>query len=219
MDLHPTDQVRASSASLHELPESDPSSQLPQAPTRESMSQCMSGAASESGTESATEAALRAVTSRMPIVSDASYPASPAPRSPAAFDSGSFSRRYPSQGRDENRRAALSYIPPVMLAYFLGRRAGPYLRFHAAQGLTLTLIALGLVVVRWLVFGALDSVQSLAMVFLEIGLTWIFALICLTLVGLWIWGIIAALAGKDTVLPLVGRLAERILAATAGRAI
>lgn len=159
--------------------------------------------------------ALPAMPVRLPNASDSQ---GWLPRSPTAFDSGSYIRRLESPGREENRRAALSYIPPIMLAYFLGRRASPYLRFHAAQGLALSLFALALVVARWLVFGALDSVQSLAMVFFEIGLTWVFALVCLALVGLWLWGTAAALAGKDTALPLAGRLAERILAATSKRA-
>lgn len=200
MGLRSSDQ--ASSTVVHELIEP---AELPAA----------SGSMREAASGAATNPASPTVVAPRP---DASDSGGWLPRSPTAFDSGSYIRRFESQGREENRSAALSYFPPVMLAYFLGRRASPYLRFHAAQGLALTLVALALVIARWLVFGALDSVQSLAMVFFEIGLTWVFGLVCLALVALWLWGIVAALAGKDTVLPLVGRLAQRIIVVAAGRA-
>ncbi|HEX6818457.1 MAG TPA: hypothetical protein VF120_08785 [Ktedonobacterales bacterium] len=202
MDLHPSDQPRTSSVSVRDV---------------SAQSRFLGETASGGLTAPALPAALSSMADSSdprgwlpcdPNVSD------PSASGPSAFDSGSFIRRYESQGPEENRRAALAYVPPIALAYFLGRRASPYLRFHAAQGLAFELIAIALVIGHWLIFGALDSVQSLAMVFFEIGLTWIFALVCLVLAGLWVWGILAALAGKDTSLPLIGQLGARLLEAT-----
>ena len=94
------------------------------------------------------------------------------------MSSGSYARLYASPGPDENHRAALSYVPLVALAFLFDKRGSFYLRFHAAQGLALTLVALALGAAHWLIFGTLDSVPSLAMVFVELALTWLFAVVC-----------------------------------------
>lgn len=146
-----------------------------------------------------------------------SLPGEPGESLPS-MSSNSYARLYASPGPDENRRAALSYFPLVALAFLFDKRRSPYLRFHAAQGLALTLVAVALAVAHWLIFSALDSVPSLGMVFVEIALTWLFALVCVALAGLWLWGIVAAFIGKDPSLPLIRRLAERILAGAFARA-
>ena len=56
------------------------------------------------------------------------------------MSSGSYARLYASPGPDENHRAALSYVPLVALAFLFDKRGSFYLRFHAAQGLALTLV-------------------------------------------------------------------------------
>jgi hypothetical protein len=67
-------------------------------------------------------------------------------------------------------------------------------------------VALG--AARWVLFGLLDSVSSLAVVFFEQGLACVFALVALAFVGLWLWGTLSGFGGRYTKLPIIGELAE-----------
>jgi uncharacterized membrane protein len=113
-----------------------------------------------------------------------------------------------SLGIDPQIGAGLSYLPLVGLVFFFVEKTNRFIRFHATQSILLSLAFVVLGVVRWALFGLLDSISSLAVLFFEQGLACVFALVTLAFAGLWLWGLISGFSGKFTKLPLIGDLAE-----------
>jgi uncharacterized membrane protein len=113
-----------------------------------------------------------------------------------------------SLGIDPQIGAGLSYLPLIGLIVFFVEKTNRFIRFHAAQSILLYLAFVVLGVARWVLFGLLDSISSLAVVFFEQGLACVFGLVTLAFVGLWLWGLISGFTGKYTKLPIIGELAE-----------
>lgn len=88
-------------------------------------------------------------------------------------------------------------------------------KFHAAQALCLSVVAIVIGIVDSIVQGALgfglassSSAASLGAGGLALLFACLFGILGLVVFAFWIWGMIAAFTGKPTKLPIVGSIAE-----------
>lgn len=90
-----------------------------------------------------------------------------------------------------------------------------FVKFHAAQALSLGLVQVVLFFVYLFVNGALDvglsatnGAANAGAIGLGLVLACVEGIIGIALFAFWIWGMIAAFTGKPTKLPIVGSIAE-----------
>jgi len=88
--------------------------------------------------------------------------------------------------------AALSYLHFLVLVPFFMKKDNPFIRFHVKQGF----ILVGL----WIVF----------YVFKTLGITIIFSLILLAIIGLSIYGLYNVFLQRKVQLPLIGKFSDKI---------
>jgi uncharacterized membrane protein len=95
---------------------------------------------------------------------------------------------------DDHIIACLSYLGILFLIPLLAKKDSKFCMFHAKQGLALFIVSI--------IISFLGMIPLLGW-FIILPLGMLFVLI------LAIWGIVAALQGKETKLPLIGSLAEK----------
>jgi len=98
---------------------------------------------------------------------------------------------YVSEGKGV---AWLSYFGILVLIPILLKKDNPFVKFHVRQGIAL--------LIAWICLAFICFIPFIGWIIGTIG--WIFLLV------LTIWGIISALQGKETSLPLINALAEKI---------
>ncbi|MBI2589504.1 hypothetical protein HYW32_00510 [Candidatus Berkelbacteria bacterium] len=86
--------------------------------------------------------------------------------------------------------AVIAYIGILFLIPLLAKKDSPYAQYHAKQGMVLFLVSVVIGFIAWIPL---------------IG--W---LIALGVVALWITGVVNALSGKMTPLPIIGQYAEKL---------
>jgi uncharacterized membrane protein len=100
----------------------------------------------------------------------------------------------PSQKRQTNINALISYIGPLCLIPLLTKDQDEFVKFHMKQGL----ILFGLEVAGWIIFSIITFLWFLSPL---VGLVWLI---------LSIIGIINVVKNEKKELPLVGKFAEKI---------
>ncbi len=102
---------------------------------------------------------------------------------------------YTQQDIDENKIiAALSYFGLLVLVPLLAKKESPYCQFHAKQGLVL------------LILGVLLGIIAVIPI-----LGWIIAILgSILMVVLFFIGVINALSGKTSQLPLIGQYGDKL---------
>ncbi|HEX8728683.1 MAG TPA: DUF4870 domain-containing protein [Ktedonobacterales bacterium] len=90
-----------------------------------------------------------------------------------------------------------------------------FAKFHAAQALCLSVVAIVLGIVDSIIQGALGFGLGSSSTAVNLGaggmallFGCLFGILALVVFGFWIWGMIAAFTGKPTKLPVVGSIAE-----------
>ncbi|MFZ5391600.1 MAG: DUF4870 domain-containing protein [Patescibacteria group bacterium] len=94
---------------------------------------------------------------------------------------------------EENKlMAVLGYLGILLLVPLLAKKDSPYAQFHAKQGLVLVIFGIALGIIAVIPF-----------------LGWIVSILgYLTFMVFWVMGIINAVSGKMTELPLIGQYAK-----------
>ncbi len=113
-----------------------------------------------------------------------------------------------SLGIDPKVGAGLSYLPLIGVIFIVVEKSNRFIRFHAAQATLIYCAFVVLFIIRAAMFGALDRIQSLAVLFLGQGIACVFGLVTLAFALLWLWGLILGFTGRYTKLPFIGELAE-----------
>jgi uncharacterized membrane protein len=130
-----------------------------------------------------------------------------------------------SLGMEAPTAAGLSYLsmfllgPIIPLVFFFVEKQNRFIKFHAAQGILLSITGFVLGVVWGIVstvltIGAAASsndptgAASAGAGFALLGLGCVFAFISLALFAFVVWGAVAGFTGKYTKLPLIGGIAE-----------
>jgi len=120
-----------------------------------------------------------------------------------------------STGLDENIAALLAYIAGWVsgLVFFLIEKDSKLVRFHAVQSLILSVCAIVVGIVLWVVWIVLAIVASQiadamgSIVTLLFGLLWLVLSVCF-LAG-WVLCLVRAYQGQYFKLPVIGNLAEK----------
>lgn len=129
-----------------------------------------------------------------------------------------------SLGMEAPVAAGLSYLsmfflgPIIPLVFFFVEKQNRFIKFHAAQGILLSIGAfvLGIVlivintIVAVAVAGAGDNTGAAGAGLAVFGLlSCVYSIVALGLVGIVIWGAVAGFSGKYTKLPVIGGIAEK----------
>ncbi len=125
-------------------------------------------------------------------------------------------------GMDANLAAGLSYLamlvigPILAIIFFFVEKTNRFVKFHAAQGILLSIAGFVVGIVVWILFfvfaaGSAAANSNGASAGLGAGAVFtacLFPLYGIAFFALWLWGMIAAFSGKYTKLPVIGNIAE-----------
>jgi uncharacterized membrane protein len=96
-------------------------------------------------------------------------------------------------------------------------------KFHAAQAMCLSVVAIVLGIVSTIVdtalgfgLGASSTAVNLGSAGISLLFGCLFFIVGLVIFGFWIWGMIAAFTGKPTKLPIIGNIAEGLAGGPVG---
>jgi uncharacterized membrane protein len=98
-----------------------------------------------------------------------------------------------------------------------------YAKFHAAQAMLLSVVAIVLGIVSTIIDTALgfglnstSGIANLGGAGIALLFGCLFFIVGLVIFGFWIWGMIAAFTGKPTKLPIIGNIAEGLAGGPVG---
>jgi uncharacterized membrane protein len=122
------------------------------------------------------------------------------------FDSDDQTGRFDTNDIEQNKvLAAIGYIPVLFLVPLLATQS-PYAKFHANQGLILTIASIILNVAQWIlggIFGLIPILRSFVPGLLSLA-------VGLSVLAMIIVGVLNATQGKAKKLPLIGDLIDVI---------
>jgi uncharacterized membrane protein len=121
---------------------------------------------------------------------------------------------------EPNVAAGLSYLsmfflgPIVPIVFFFIEKSNRFLKFHAAQGILISIagfvFGIGLIIVSAILTALAIASQSGAFIGLVFGLLSLIEIVVgLGVAGLVIWAIVAAFSNQYLKLPVIGNIAEK----------